>query len=197
MRFKYNLYSLIFFILLFGCSHGESGIDIILANDEHLEDTIAGTWIRIFNLSYDNNSRSITNRIYDKFTKDNLLINQQPTQIDSALTAVQAALIDEYIEDNDSITSVWEIYYKSPEYPFAEKDSLVVYVTLTEGMQPWITLKLSPPGLPWFIVIPDHHEMLKPNRKFEHAVTITSKADHGARLFLFGWGKYCTKIELF
>ena len=182
MGFKFKISWLVFIILLTGCSNRESGIDITLPENKHLEETNAGIWIKVFNFAHDDNSPYLTEKIHDKLMEVS----------ESSL----AQLIDKYAEDNNSVTLVWE-YHQLPKFPF-KREPLVIHVTLKKGYPyPWVTLKLEPPGLSWSFLIPEHFELLKPNRKSETAVVIESPADNGVRLFLLGWGNYCTEIMLF
>lgn len=169
----------VFILLLIGCKGFH--LDITLPKEKHLQETIAGAWIKVFGLTYDDNSRYITERIHDILMR-----------------TYQGQLIDTYSEGKESETLVYEL--PSAFYPFNEDYKVVIYETIIfeqEHMSVGITLKLTLPGIPWSILLPDHCELLKPNRKLEHAATILSRADNGARLFLFGLGNYCTEIELF
>ena len=153
-----------------------------MQENQHLEDTKAGVWIKAFNFEYDDNSSYLTEKIHDKLMEV------------SEFSLAQ--LIDKYTEDNNSVTSVWE-FHQMPKFPF-KREPMLIYETLKKGYpHPWMILKLEPPGLSWSFLIPEHYELLKPNRKHENAVVIRSPADNGARLFLLGWGNYCTEIELF
>lgn len=172
---KLSLFLMILCLIfsLQGCSERSTGIKIVLKDSHHLEEVPAGCWIKEFDLKYNKDSKYITRQIHDKFV-------------------ARGVLIDKYSEKEHSETFIWN--YHGPTKGLVVEES--VYKG-SESLDLWITIRLGQPGTPWQEIIPDDYSRLKPNRNYENAVVINSNADRGARLFLFGWGNYCTHISLF
>jgi hypothetical protein len=167
----------VFFLIcwaMVGCSGRNTGINIDLPENQHLEDHPAGWWIKELSLKYDHNSKErITQRVHNR------------------LVARGGIFIDKYSKNKQNFVFVWEYVglrkvFVVEEHYFYGEDSADLS----------ITIPLEPPGITWESIIPNHCDKLKPNRISELAATIESKADRGARLFLYGWGQYCTRITL-
>jgi len=169
---------------ILGCSRS-GGINIDLPNGTHLADHPSGFWLRDLLRSSSDTTRYITTRVHD------------------VISAIGEP-IDKYSTKRKSVTVVWKVTHgKKPYYAdvYQACSHLIIEETLYDsderGTDLWLTINLDEPGLPWSCLIPDQFMNLKPNRKYENAVAISSRADRGARLFLFGWGKYCKRISLF
>ncbi len=176
----YHLILMIFIltiILQFGCSDDNGHVSIVLPQDTRLEDTKAGWWIKELNLSYDD-EKYLTYKIRNKIKKI-------------------GSLIDSYTEKKDIVVKKWSIEGYTKSFILLQKES-VNYTTNPDGdHQIWFEMpSFYPEGVPWNEMIDDGYEIPKPNRKSEHAVTIESKCDNRARLFLFGWGRFCTSTTL-
>lgn len=156
-----------------GCSDRNSCIDISLPESQRIEDTAVGWWIKGLVLHYGNQSKYIT------------------TQMHIRLNA-EAKLIDKYINDRKGQVTIWEYYNNNTPIIIKEEVN-----EGSDGQTIWMSYEYPYPGIIWSKIIPADFQRLKPNRKYEHAVTIDSAADKGARVFLFGWGEYCTRISIF
>jgi hypothetical protein len=165
---RYILFA-IFLISTNSCSDKNSGIEIILPEYQRLEHTAAGWWISELGLHYDAQSKYITDQIHD-------------------LLIARARLINRYNESDDKFVAIWQYYGKNKSVIIKEETNKDII---------WMSYEYPPPGVPWKEIIPFDYQRLKPNRKYEHGVTINSVTDKGARLFLFGWGDYCTRIDVF
>jgi hypothetical protein len=164
---------LIILPMIAACSGKNSGIDIRLTENQHLEQTEAGWWLKEIAPHERKQASYLTRAIHDRLT-------------------ARAALVDQYQDDRDNRVTVWK-------WP-GEKGAIILEESnydSAEGPGVWITFRYPPPGIPWREVIPNDYNRLPPNRQYENAVVIHSTADGGARLFLFGWGDYCTHISVF
>lgn len=163
---------LLAFSILGGCSSDE-GIDIKLPENKRLEDTQAGWWIKELDLSYYDDKKYLVNKISERLSEVGILL-------------------DTYIEKEDVYVKKWEISTSRGALIILEKQSQTNDDELFHSFE----IPLEPKGIPWKNLIDNQYKQLKPKRKYEHAVTITSSLDKGARLFLFGWGNYCTSIAM-
>lgn len=163
----------ILFLSFHGCSDKNPGIDISLQENEQLEDIAAGWWIKELGLHYGAQSKYITIQIHDYLHE-------------------KARLLDKYQADDGALTAIWEYDGKTTQIVIEEK----IYQS-SDGQNIWMTYEYPSPGTTWSNIIPSDYTRLKPDRKYEHAVTIHSVADGKARLFLFGGGEYCRRISLF
>lgn len=162
------VFILIVFTLLYGCSRSPH-ISIELPEDKRLEDTRAGWWIKELNLSY-NNQKSIMRNIHDKVKQ-------------------VGVLLDGYTEKKDTQVIKWRIDGKTESFVLIEKldSNGHLYFEIPSN---------NPEGILWTEIVDRGYKLIDRDRKRKHGATITSKRDRGARLFLFGWGDYCTSIGL-
>jgi len=174
-HFEYRRY--LFFIFIFleialiGCAQKNSGLQIHLPKGIHLTDHPSGFWMQELLHHSDDTTRYTGIRI-------------------SEVLSDIGEPIDKYRMDENSFTIIWKVKTDNNSYYFEESGS-------TGGNSvTWITLLIDEPGIPWSMLIPKEIVNLKQNRASEMAAVISSEADKGARLFLFGWGKYCKEISL-
>lgn len=160
-------------VSVYSCSDKNSGIDIRLSENQRIEDMAAGWWIKDLDLENGKQSKYITVQMHYRLIQ-------------------QARLINRYNNDRNGLVAIWEYYGKTNPVIIKEE----IYEG-SDGQTIWMSYEYPSPGVLWSKVIPADYQRLKPNRKYEHAVTIHSTADKGARIFLFGWGDYCTRISIF
>ena len=160
---------LIVFILLCGCSRSPH-ISIELPEDKRLEETRAGWWIKELNLSY-NNEKSIVINISDK-------VNQVGVLLDSY-----------YEKDKKRHVSKWKINGRTKSFVLLQK-------SYDGELTHFVVPSQNPEGILWTEIVDRGYKLIDRDRRHIHAATINSKRDKGARLFLFGWGDYCTSISL-
>ena len=173
MRFLLIIGTAIYFLLnifyISGCSSKES-VEIELPRDVHLEDTIAGSFLKALHINY-NGELSFLGEIRKSLKS-------------------YAILEDEYIEDGDKASvKRWRILGSR------NKDSIILYEKMSSDGNLWFEYPLSADGVPYENLIGERAKELKPNRKYKGSVYFSSKADN-ARLILFGFGKYCTSMTI-
>ncbi len=166
------IFVLIVFILFCGCSRN-GHVSIELPEDKRLEETRAGWWIKELNLSY-NNEKSIVINIRDK-----------AEQI--------GVLLDSYSEkDKKRHVLKWRINGRTQSFVLLEK----IYLGSEGAVVHFVVPSQNPEGILWTEIVDRGYKLMNRDRRRKHGATITSKRDKGARLFLFGWGDYCTSINL-
>jgi hypothetical protein len=174
-HFEYRRFLLLLFIFLeiavIGCSQKNGGLDIHLPKGIHLSDHPSGFWMQ------------------------ELLHHSDDTTLHQSIGISEALLdigepIDKYRMDEHSFSIIYKVKTDNNSNYFKVSGST------GESSVTWITLLIDEPGIPWSMLIPNEVENLRPNRASEMAAVISSEADRGARLFLFGWGKYCKEISL-
>ena len=167
-KVSYAILGVILILVPFACSEKNSSINIRLPENQRLEDTAAGWWIKEIGLHYRTESKYITDEIHKLLVKN-------------------ATLLDKYTDEKDTVISVWDHYGMT-------KPILIKERITRDGIT--MEFEYPPPGVPWKEVIPAHYMQLANNRKYELAVVINSIADRRARLFLFGTGRFCKRILL-
>lgn len=165
-----NTFISLLLIATLGCSSkfAESIDTIILPDNQHLEDTISGWWIKDLGIRYDN----------ELFLTKN--ISKRLEQI--------GELQDVYTEKKGVYVKRW----------YAEGHVILekLYHNEYEGYTDiGIELLLSEGGIPFQTLIGEKAFELKNDRIGITQIEIKSKWDN-CRLFLNGYGKYCTEIFL-
>jgi hypothetical protein len=170
-------------LVLTACSK-EGHIDIDV-QDRHLEQLPAGEWLTAFQISYSPDAEDPKKQILRRLRQN-------------------GKLRDEYKrEDNGNVvtTRVWsykgytikEQYYQGGIW---QGPKIIPYQEYYQGeLSVWITVEYQD-GVPYSKLLHEHYQSIKPNRKYEHTATMTSKKDR-TRLFLFGYGSLCQRVSLF
>lgn len=180
-------YKFLVIVLFFFLSCSNDGHIVINLENEHLENTEAGSWIGLFNIDYSPNAPRLK------------------SQITNQLEGF-GNLIDEYTHEqgsNSVKTKVWkykgqkikEEYYIGGIWAGSEK-VIPFQQYYNGGLNTWITIEFEY-GKSYSELIPNHFQEINRLREYEHTVTIESKVDNGRRLFLFGYGSTCESISLF
>jgi hypothetical protein len=169
--------------LLLACDSGRR-IEIRLPQDQRLESTVAGWWLRELGLQHE--------------TKDLL------QEVRQALLK-KGDLIDEYVEDKNILVKQWRIPVSRQR--LRTRDGHIYVYEKRADDRYWFDVSFGPEGINWLSMLVDHAEqrpitsedieyLLKAKRRqYAHAVTIVSPGEY-AKLFLFGWGGSCVEVSL-
>ncbi|MBI5587142.1 MAG: hypothetical protein HY889_02110 [Deltaproteobacteria bacterium] len=169
LRIYKHTFKLLLLLLITACSSNGS-VDIELPKGMHLEDTTAGSFLKILDIDYDGNLSFIG-------------------EIRKALKR-NAGLEDEYIEGkNKVVVRRWRVLSSR------NKRSFILYEKIAPENNIWFEYPLGGEGVPYAALIGEKAKDLKSDRKYEGSVYISSKADN-ARLVLFGFGNYCTSVVI-
>jgi hypothetical protein len=115
-------------------------------------------------------------------------------------------LVDQYLVDGKRLVKQWRLPV-SRQLLITRDPHIHIYEWLSRNDISF-EVPFGPEGIPWFALLYRHEEqghvtpaqgdylIYRKNRPYEHAVTITSARDHGARLFLFGWGDRYVSVVL-
>jgi hypothetical protein len=159
---------------LCACSNGPGKVLIHLPDNQHLDQTEAGWWLNEVGVRKQKPGSDLGRVIHEHLK-------------------ARALLVDSYSKKGKhDIFNTWQLPGKNGWIALEES----IYNT-SEGIDIFVTFRYPQPGVPWSEVIPRDYQRLQDNRAYENAIILESKADGGARLFLFGWGKYCTHMTLF
>ena len=175
--------SILFLVLSVQSCDTDNHIEIELT-DKHLETVPSGEWLKVFNVDYQSPIR-LKKQIADKLNSDGILLDETIHKENA----------------NDVKTYLWkynghvikEQYYRGGIWGGPK---VIPYMEYDNGLNTWITIEFKDP-IPYSELIPEHFQKLDIDRKYEHAATIISIIDQEKRLFLFGYGNYCTKISLY
>jgi len=112
---------LVFFLLIsvYGCSDKNTGIKVRLPDNQRLEDTPAGWWIKELGLHYDAQSKYLTEQMHNHLVE-------------------RAKLLEKYRDDDDALTAIWEYYSKSMHIVIEEK----IYKS-SDGETIWMKFRIS------------------------------------------------------
>jgi len=129
-----------------------------------LEDTTAGSFLKALRINYNKDNLSFLGKIRESLKQ-------------------YAVLEDQYLEGKKRVVRRWRIR------TIRNKSFFILYERIAPNNLSF-EYRLGANGIHYEDLIGEKAKDLKPNRKYEAAVYIRSKTDN-ARLFLFGFGKYC------
>lgn len=169
MTKRIAIHYLLCLFFISGCSSNGS-VYIELPPSAHLEDTTAGSFLKALHINY-NGDLSFLGEIRESLKN-------------------HAVLEDQYLEGkNELMVKRWRVLGNR------NKDTFILYEKMDSDGNSWFMYPLGTDGISYDKFIGNKAKELKPNRKYEGSVYISSKADN-ARLILFGFGNYCTYMAI-
>lgn len=192
MKYKYNILTLIFCaLLLSSCTEREGSVGTVIPNDQKIEDTIPGWFIKALELDY-SSGKIVTILIHERLSKFGALIDKFKDE------KGYFHLIWEYHYDRNRIMDIFrkkhQVLNPMIWYSNCKRDKLIIEEKITPDGFTFI-FRYPPPGVPWTELLAKGDKGLATDR--ENMVVIKTKSDKYTRIFLYGKGSYCKEVEVF